>query len=362
MNEQVPSKERDAFEAWAKDRHWTVQRNPYNPDAYQSGETQMGWWAWQARASNEPCADADKALDRWWTDPNTDHDTKHVPAIVWKAAWFAARAHEQSWREAYQRTVAGPTGVLAQLETERARRIAAEDACADFVRMQHDIASILGVDADTDSIDLHGRIYGALSSSQPPSADHICGPWSQCDAACADRASPPEVTQCSTCLEAHELLTRALIAADNNADGDLLDKVHDAIEVMERADVWQPISTAPRNGTRILLAAEVHAPNGKPRISSGYYSTDPYIGGANNEVIGAEEGFQGDGDQCIPSNQECFTHWAPIPPLSSTATKPPEQPAKLLAANCTDCRPLGHATLRPRCSDCPRMGEPDVTK
>jgi hypothetical protein len=248
--------------------------------------------------------------------------------------------------------------------------------CEEFVRMQHDIASILGVDADTDSIDLHGRIYGALSSqppktitrvvilcnayesgfghglqgdglpnpytrgseeweayqegynvaferraASPPSADHICGPWSQCDAACADRASPPEVTQCSTCLEAHELLTRALIAADNNADGDLLDKVHDAIEVMERADVWQPISTAPRNGTRILLAAEVHAPNGKPRISSGYYSTDPYIGGANNEVIGAEEGFQGDGDQCIPSNQECFTHWAPIPPLSSTATK-----------------------------------------
>jgi hypothetical protein len=41
----------------------------------------------------------------------------------------------------------------------------------------------------------------------------------------------------------------------------------------------------------------------------------------------------------------------------ATSTKPPEQPAKLLAANCTDCRPLGHATLRPRCSDCPRMGE-----
>lgn len=75
---------------------------------------------------------------------------------------------DESWRELYQRTVAGPGGVLAQLETERTRRIAAEDACAEFVRMQHDIASLLGVDADTDSIDLHGRIYGALSSSQPP--------------------------------------------------------------------------------------------------------------------------------------------------------------------------------------------------
>lgn len=48
-------------------------------------------------------------------------------------------------------------------------------------------------------------------------------------------APEPEAVQCPTCLEAHEMLTRALIAADNNADGDLLDKIHDAIEVMERA-------------------------------------------------------------------------------------------------------------------------------
>lgn len=40
--------------------------------------------------------------------------------------------------------------------------------CAEFVRMQHDVASRLGVDADTDAIDLHGRIYGALSSAPPP--------------------------------------------------------------------------------------------------------------------------------------------------------------------------------------------------
>lgn len=56
-------------------------------------------------------------------------------------------------------------------------------------------------------------------------------------------ADEPEVVQCPTCLEAHELLTRALIAADNNADGDLLDKVNDAIEVMERAA--PPPSPAP---------------------------------------------------------------------------------------------------------------------
>ena len=45
--------------------------------------------------------------------------------------------------------------------------------CAEFVRMQHDIASALGVDADTDSIDLHGRIYGAVSSAQPPALGHF---------------------------------------------------------------------------------------------------------------------------------------------------------------------------------------------
>lgn len=44
-------------------------------------------------------------------------------------------------------------------------------ACEEFVRMQHDIASILGVDEDTDSISLHDRIYGALSSSPPPVDD-----------------------------------------------------------------------------------------------------------------------------------------------------------------------------------------------
>lgn len=39
----------------------------------------------------------------------------------------------------------------------------AYEACREFVRMQHDIASLLGVDADTDSIDLHYRIYSELS-------------------------------------------------------------------------------------------------------------------------------------------------------------------------------------------------------
>jgi ribA/ribD-fused uncharacterized protein len=45
-----------------------------------------------------------------------------------------------------------------------------EEAIAEQDRMQHDIARLLGVDAETDSDDLHERIYTELSrrASQPP--------------------------------------------------------------------------------------------------------------------------------------------------------------------------------------------------
>jgi hypothetical protein len=68
-----------------------------------------------------------------------------------------------------------PRTLLDMIENDRMRRQAAEDACAEFVRMQHDIASLLGVDADTDSISLHDRIYDALSAraAQPPSPDPL---------------------------------------------------------------------------------------------------------------------------------------------------------------------------------------------
>lgn len=67
--EQVPSKERDAFELWAEGNHWNTRRNPYNRDMYQSDYTQYGWWAWKAaRASNEPSV--------WRSDPV-------IPAYEW---------------------------------------------------------------------------------------------------------------------------------------------------------------------------------------------------------------------------------------------------------------------------------------
>lgn len=83
---------------------------------------------------------------------------------------------------------------------------------------------------------------------------------------------------------------------------------------------WLPIGTAPRDGTKILLLANVRASDGKPRAGSGFYSVDPYRR-EDDRIIGAEEGFKRDSDQCIPLNQDCFIAWAPIPALPVTKTE-----------------------------------------
>lgn len=82
-----------------------------------------------------------------------------------------------------------------------------------------------------------------------------------------------------------------------------------------------PISGAPRTGKRILLFAAIVGTPGK--WITGRYSTDAHRT-INDVLIGAEEGFQSDGDECIPSNQEVFTHWRPLP--ASPSTKISEQP------------------------------------
>lgn len=48
-------------------------------------------WA-AARTAPPPADDVNAALNAWWTDPATDKHTKHVPEIVWAAAWRASRA------------------------------------------------------------------------------------------------------------------------------------------------------------------------------------------------------------------------------------------------------------------------------
>jgi hypothetical protein len=84
---------------------------------------------------------------------------------------------------------------------------------------------------------------------------------------------------------------------------------------------WLPISSAPKTGKRILLFADLRGAPGK--IITGRYSVDAYRT-MDDVVIGAEEGFQSDGDECIPSNQEVFTHWRPLPdpPCSGLETSP----------------------------------------
>jgi hypothetical protein len=84
---------------------------------------------------------------------------------------------------------------------------------------------------------------------------------------------------------------------------------------------WLPISSAPKTGKRILLFADLRGAPGK--IVTGRYSVDAYRT-MDDVVIGAEEGFQSDGDECIPSNQEVFTHWRPLPdpPCSGLETSP----------------------------------------
>lgn len=49
MSEQVPSKERDAFEAWAADK-FSTHRHAFHPERYLLDTTNLAWKAWQARA------------------------------------------------------------------------------------------------------------------------------------------------------------------------------------------------------------------------------------------------------------------------------------------------------------------------
>lgn len=94
-----------------------------------------------------------------------------------------------------------PRTLLDMIENDRARRQAAEDACEEFVRMQHDIASLLGVDADTDSIGLHGLIYDELTrrAAQPPGA---C------------RHGTREPHECRQCIDEDVIRVRAFWSRD----------------------------------------------------------------------------------------------------------------------------------------------------
>lgn len=69
---------------------------------------------------------------------------------------------------------------------------------------------------------------------------------------------------------------------------------------------WRPIETAPRDGTRIMLWW-------------GYF--EPYMApGRWNHVEGYDKVWEGweDDTPHIPGNQECITHWMPLPEPPAT--------------------------------------------
>ena len=48
----LPPTEREAFETWARDKHWSVRRRPEPAgDFYSDQRTQEGWFGWQGRAA-----------------------------------------------------------------------------------------------------------------------------------------------------------------------------------------------------------------------------------------------------------------------------------------------------------------------
>ena len=74
-------------------------------------------------------------------------------------------------------------------------------------------------------------------------------------------------------------------------------------------DGWQPIETAPRDGTRILLAL-----GKKPIIVTGHWET--YTG----VVPGDHDGWVDDYGHDFPYRQDLFTCWTPLPGALSSTT------------------------------------------
>lgn len=78
----------------------------------------------------------------------------------------------------------------------------------------------------------------------------------------------------------------------------------DTIAAFIAAQGWRPIETAPCDGSTILLFC--HNGGKHYSIHTGYFDC--------NEN---DEGFRTEGDQCIPTNQECFLAWMPLPAAPS---------------------------------------------
>lgn len=69
---------------------------------------------------------------------------------------------------------------------------------------------------------------------------------------------------------------------------------------------WQPIESAPKNGTYILLWWRTCK-----RACVGHYVCEGDLGEEWFRFV--KEGWINDGDQIVPRNQKDCTHWMPLP-------------------------------------------------
>jgi hypothetical protein len=86
QSDSLSSNERNAFEAFGKDLHWFMERNPYNADAYCSESVQMAWYAWRARAAVEP------KTGRWYAAEDIDRLVRELDVIINGEAGAAPQA------------------------------------------------------------------------------------------------------------------------------------------------------------------------------------------------------------------------------------------------------------------------------
>lgn len=82
------------------------------------------------------------------------------------------------------------------------------------------------------------------------------------------------------------------------------------IEALKNAQMWQPIESAPRDGTPII----VYTPNSRKQVKEAWWAI-PYEG-ATDGYWSTPNCSAGRGYIILP---ESATHWTPLPPAPETA-------------------------------------------
>lgn len=118
------------------------------------------------------------------------------------------------------------------------------------------------------------------------------------------------------------------------------------------APAWQPIETAPQDGSAIL------ATGGGLGLSIDIVSYNEHVGAWN------ATSYTLDDRDDEPDGYSRPSHWMPLPDASSLpSTLRATTDRNLVESLCDDCPPVGYETDRTRCMPCPRrastMSSPD---